>query len=215
MRSSNRAVVAMPAAPQALSPLGWEVRALLYPQRAATLMSELAGYLPFYVPQDDLLLLDWELVGDGGTWRAQPRLDLHSQPWLALPAAAIRPTGAAIVVGESPEGERLLTLDMPVRAGRRQPAMTLASGLMRMSMQAHDIHARFLPVIVRSDLAEDREGNPTLHLHRVDMALLTTCGLLDESTRKRMAAAIAERVLALMAIPGGGREQPIVVIDNA
>lgn len=212
MRNAARPRYDQPAMDSAEETLHWEVRALRQPQAAANLVRDLAGFLPMFAPRDGLLLLDWELVGDGGTWRAQPRLDLHSEPWLALPRAAIRPTAATVTALCTDEGERLLTLELPPRGGRRQAPMTLASGLMRLSMQAHDAQARFLPVIQRSELGEDRAGNPTLHLHRLDLSALTYAQ--DPVTRKQLTTTIAERVLALMSIPGGGREQPLLLGES-
>lgn len=195
-------------------PLSWSLRGQRQTRRAAALVRDMAAWLPLYVPEERLLILDWELVGDGGNWRAQPRLDNHSQPWLALPASAVRPTGAVMVSAEGDDGERTLTLEMPAGRAGRARVLTLASGMMRMSMQAHDARARFLPAIMRSDLAADADGNPTLHLNRLDGAALEVW-MPAQALRRQLVSGLAERVLALMSIPGGGREQPMMVADEA
>ncbi len=195
------------------SAFAWDVRGHARPRQAAELIRDLAAFLPLYVPEEGVLMLDWELVGDGGSWRAQPRLDFHCQPWLALPASAIRPTGAVLVAAEDAEGERLLTLEMPGGRAHRARVLTLASGLLRMSMQAHDAKARFLPVLLRSDLAQDAAGNPVLHLHRLGSADLEAW-IPEPTVHRQLVRGLAERVLALMSIPGGGREQPLLVADE-
>ena len=195
--------------------LDWAFLGMRMPDRAGFLAGQVASRLPFYVPRTGLLLLDWRGVESGtGRLRVQPRLDLHSAPWLQLPTGAIRPTGALVHVDEH-AGERSLVLQMPSRRGRRGPRLPLASGLMRMSMQAHDEHVRFLPVVLRSDLAEDRHGNPSLHLHSVDLGTLQAKGVLDGGQRKQLVTSIAEQVLRLMALPGAGLARDVPMIIDA
>ena len=200
--------------------LAWDLRGMRSVACATDLLWEVASKLPFFVPRTGLLLLDWQCRDNGdGVINVQPRLDMHSEPWLSLPVAAVRPTGATLHVdrrdGER-TGERQLTLQMPVRGGRRGPRVPLATGLMRMSMQAHDQHVRFLPVVTRGDLGEDRHGAVSLHLHSIDLATLVAKGSLDPVLRKRLAGCIAGQVLALMSLPGAGlaRNAPMIIDPN-
>lgn len=205
--------VALPAWGHALE---WDLRELRALGDAVDLVWDVAACLPFFVPATGLLLLDWRCVDDGGgRLGVHPRLDVHSEPWLTLPVAAVRPTGAAIHVGTDADGERQLTLQMPARRGRAGTRLPLATGLMRMSMQAHDEHLRFLPVVLRSDLAEGRRGDVSLHLHSIDLATLVAKGSLDAATRKRLSSSIAERVLALMSLPGAGLARDVPMIIDA
>ncbi len=194
--------------------LEWDLRDLRSLGDAVDLVWDVAACLPFFVPATGLLLLDWRCVDDGsGRLGVRPRIDMHSEPWLTLPVAAVRPTGAAIHVGTDADGERQLSLQMPARRGRAGARLPLATGLMRMSMQAHDEHLRFLPVVLRSDLAEDHRGGVSLHLHSIDLATLVAKGTLDAAARKRLSSCIAERVLALMSLPGAGlaRDVPMII----
>lgn len=210
-----------PATPAALvvrSPvdaLGWSLEGLRAPGMATDLVWEVATRLPFFVPRTGLLVLDWQCVEDGqDLLRVCPRLDLHAQSWLTIPVGAVRPTGASIHV-ERAGGERQLALQMPDRRGRAGARVPLATGLMRMSMQAHDEHVRFLPVLLRSDLSQDRYGDVSLHLHSLDLATLVAKGALDAPTRKRLVAHIAERVLGLMSLPGAGLARDVPMIIDA
>lgn len=208
------------AARNAGEALEWDLREMRSVVRATDLLWEVASKLPFFVPRTGLLLLDWQCNDHGNDCvQVRPRVDMHSEPWLALPVAAIRPTGATIHVddlGGERTGEHLLTLQMPPRGGRRGPRVPLATGLMRMSMQAHDEHVRFLPVVLRSDLSEDRYGSVSLHLHSVDLATLVAKGALDAPLRKKLVACVAEKVLTLMSLPGAGlaRNAPMIIGPN-
>ncbi|MFZ5757465.1 MAG: hypothetical protein ACOY3X_11215 [Pseudomonadota bacterium] len=197
--------------------LEWDVHEFRFPGQAAGFIHEVASRLPFFVPRAGLLLLDWQAVGTGGSWRVQPRLDLHCEPWVALPPGAVRPTGAVIHLEQhSDHDERFLTLQMPARRGRRGARVPLANGLMRLSIQAHDEHVRFLPVVLRSDLVEDRWGYLSLHLHSLDLGVLVSRGIPESARRKQVVASIAERVLGLMALPGAGlaREAPMLINND-
>ncbi len=201
----------MPISNAARHPSGaleWDLREMRSVARATDLLWEVAARLPLFVPHAGLLLLNWQCTDNGvGKWRVHPRLDLHSEPWLALPPTAIRATGATVHVNEfggERTGARMLTLQLPARRGRRGPRVPLATGLLRMSMQAHNEHARFLPVVLPSDLAEDRYGEVSLHLHSVDLAALEARNALDAVLRKRLAGYIAEQALVLMSLPGAG-----------
>lgn len=197
------------AAGNAAEALEWDVHQFSFPGQAAGFIHGVAARLPVYVPRTGLLLLDWQAVGTGGAWRVQPRLDLHSEPWVMLPPGAVRPTGAVIhldqhVDPDPDRDEHFLTLQMPARGTRRGARVPLANGLMRMSLQAHDEHVRFLPVILRSDLAEDRSGFLSLHLHSLDLGVLVARGIPEPARRKQVVSTIAERVLGLMSLPGAG-----------
>lgn len=196
--------------------LAWDMTDMRSLGDGVDLVWDVASQLPFFVPATGLLLLDWRCVDDGaGRLGVRPRLDLHSEPWLTLPVAAVRPTGAAICVEHDVHGERQLTLQMPARRGRAGARVPLATGLMRMSMQAHDEHVRFLPVVLRSGLVEDQQGRVALHLHSIDLATLAARGTLEAPVRKRLTAGIAERVLALMSLPGAGLARDVPMIIDA
>lgn len=209
-------VMPMPAAARpAGEALGWDVQALRGYAQALTLLQDVAARLPYHVPRTGLLVLDWHAdIGTDDCVRVRPRLDLHSDTWLEVPVAAIRPTGAFVQVDDS-AAEPALVVQLPARKGRPGARVPLATGLMRLSMQAHDEHVRFLPVVLQSDLAEDRYGRVSLHLHSLDMAALLARRVLPEEQRRALAATIAERVLALMSLPGAGlaRETPMLLED--
>jgi hypothetical protein len=193
--------------------LTWDLHGLRGYQQAETLVLDVATRLPFFVPRSDLLLLDWQAAyQDESMLRVRPRLDMHAQPWLEIPTAAVRPTGAMVQVRDA-GGDRQLFLQMPRRAGRAGARVPLSTGLMRMSMQAHDDHARFLPVVLRSDLSEDRQGTVTLHLHSLDMKELLSRRALEPHMAKTLAGSIAGRVLELMSLQGAGlaRDVPMLI----
>lgn len=188
--------------------LEWDLREMRSAARATDLLWDVVSRLPLFMPPTGLLLLDWQYIDDGaGKLAVYPRLDLHSAPWLLLPPVAIRATGATVHVSDlsgKHAGAPTFTLQLPARRGRRVPRVPLATGLLRMSMQAHSEHARFLPVVLRSDLGENRYGEVSLHLHSVDLAALEARNALDAVLRKRLASYIAEQVLGLMSLPGAG-----------
>lgn len=212
MAATGKVVRARPAANTG-SVLAWDVEVLRFPRRAMGLVREVAACLPFYVPRAGLLILDWQPVIVDGAWRVLPRMGLHGESWLSLPANAIRPTGVSIHA-EDEMGERILTLQMPSRKDHRaMDRLPLATGLMRLSMQAHDKAARFLPVVMRTDLGENHRGDPALHLHRLDMQMLAERDIPGAADRRLLAANLAERVLHLMSLPGAGlaRNLPMIL----
>lgn len=192
--------------------LAWDVSTLRHPLAATAFLREVGSLLPFFVSRTGLLLVSWTAHADGDDRLAiQPRLDPHCEPWLRLPAAAVRPTGARIEADHS-GAERVLWLQMPERPGRAGARVPLSTGLMRMSMQAHDEHVRFLPVLVRDALREDRFGGVSLQLHTLDAAALARLGM-DAALRRNLVTHIAGQVMALMALPGAGlaRDVPMIV----
>lgn len=202
---------------QVADALTWDLQGFRGFQQAESLIQDVAARLPFYVPRAGVLLLDWQAVHPGDdALRVRPRIDLHAEPWLDVPAVTVRPTGAMVQVVEQ-GAERQWFMQMPRRAGRGGSRVPLSTGLMRMSMQAHDEHARFLPVVLRSDLSEDRQGMVSLHLHSLDMKELLARRVLEPAQAKALAANLAERVLGLMGLAGAGlaREAPMIVaIDD-
>lgn len=184
--------------------LAWDLRGLRDPARAMALINEVAVYLPFYVPGSGLLVHDWRADEPvGGVLHVRPRMDLHSESYVAVPEAVINPTGAFLVADDS-TGERLLYLQMPSWHGRAGACVPLSTGLMSLSMQAHGEHVRFLPVLMRSGLVESGAGTISLHLYSLDVIALASLGCLDDEQRRRLVVCIAEKVLRLMAVPGAG-----------
>jgi hypothetical protein len=197
--------------------LTWDLQGLRGYRQGESLVLDIAARLPFFVPRAGVLLLDWQAVPtDQDCLRVRPRLDLHAEPWLDIPAVTVRPTGALVQVEEQ-GAERQWFLQMPRRAGRSTARLPLSTGLMRMSMQAHDEHARFLPLVLRSDLSEDRHGQASLHLHSLDLKELVLRRAIEPERARVLAGNLAERVLGLMSLAGAGlaRESPMIVsIDD-
>lgn len=195
--------------------LDWDLQPLRGYLQAETLVQDVAARLPFFVSRTGLLVLDWRPAWEADdTLRVRPRLDLHAEPWLGIPAAAVRPTGASVQLEEQ-GNDRQWYLQMPRRPGRAGARVPLATGLMRMSMQAHDEQVRFLPVVLRSDLSEDRYGNVSLHLHSLDMRELIARRAVEPAVAKTLAGLLAERVLGLMSLPGAGLARDVPMIIDA
>lgn len=194
--------------------LDWDLRGVGSWQQAEALVQDVAACLPFYLPGRGLLLLDWSAQSSGDTdLRVCPQISLHASPWLHLPVAALRPTGAWIEIDED-GNDRQLFMRMPARGGRAGVRAPLATGLLRMSMQAHGAQRRFLPVVTREDLVQDSRGLPALHLHSLDLALLQAGGYIPAARAKELAGIVGERVLMLMSLPGAGHAHPVGVTDE-
>ena len=202
---------------QTTDALTWDLQGMrAYPQ-AESLVLDVAARLPFFAPRAGVLLLDWQAVHRADdNLGVRPRIDMHAEPWIDIPAVTVRPTGALVQVDEQ-GADRQWYLQLPRRAGRSAARVPLATGLMRMSMQAHGEHARFLPVVLRSDLSEDRRGQASLHLHSLDMKELLVRRAIEPARAKALAGNLAERVLGLMSLAGAGlaRDVPMIVsIDD-
>jgi hypothetical protein len=196
---------ALKATRPALDELAWDLRDFRRPTAGEDMLLGVASRLPFFVPRTGLLLLDWQCGAPDAEWAMPvlPRIELHSAPFLTLPGGTVRPTGATVHVEQRGE-DRQLMLQMPVRQGRPGARLPLATGLMRLSMQAHDQHRRFLPVVQRTDLTQDGWGDVALHLHTLDAAALAVHWRGEAAERKALVANLAERMLALMGLPGAG-----------
>lgn len=119
----------------------------------------------------------------------------YHDTYFNIAAAAVSPTGLNIIPGAM-VGREGLHITVPVRApdgSKKTKAVPLQKGLGLIN-QRFPQGRRFLPVLMKGDLREFEARMPLLHLHRIQVHLLTDRSELERGSIERT---IEERLALL------------------
>lgn len=105
----------------------------------------------------------------------------HHDTFQGIPEEAVKTTGMAILPGEL-IGKKGLHLSIPFRSGKNKKirVVPLQAGL-RAINNGRPAERPFLPIVMKGDLREIDNRVPSLHLHTIELDMLTRRSALERN----------------------------------